>query len=262
MARLAVLEPDARLAARLSAALSDHHELIECGSLAELWDVVTNRTVDGCILDIYHREHPVPLADLQRLRRRMPPLALIVYADFEHRELDLFELGRLKIDGAILPGGPDHAAETRGAVDAALAAAGALGVVTALDGQLHPLGIECLRWSIEHAEESPTVAQLAEGLALTPAQLARELHDRHLPSSARFLLWRRLFWAARLLSSPDLSVECAAFRLGYSSAPALGRALRREVGMSPSGLRERGPVACAMDAFLKRELRRREGRAR
>ena len=54
---------------------------------AGLWDVVMNRAVDGCILDIYHREHPVPLADLQRLRRRMPPLALIVYADFEHREL-------------------------------------------------------------------------------------------------------------------------------------------------------------------------------
>ena len=30
MARLAVLEPDARLAARLSTALADYHELIEC----------------------------------------------------------------------------------------------------------------------------------------------------------------------------------------------------------------------------------------
>mgnify|MGYP003705494673 CR=1 FL=1 len=38
-------------------------------------------------------------------------------------------------------------------------------VVAALDGRLHPLGMECLRWSIEHAETSPTVAQLADGLA-------------------------------------------------------------------------------------------------
>lgn len=260
MARLAVLEPDARLAARLSAALSDRHELIECRDLSDLWDVVMNRTVDGCILDIYHREHPVPLADLQRLRRRMPPLALIVYSDFEHRELDLFELGRLKIDGAIHTRGADHAAETRKAVAVALAAAGALGVVAALDGRLHPLGMECLRWSIEHAEESPTAAQLADGLALTPALLARELHDRRLPSPARFLLWGRLFRAARLLSNPDRSVEETAFRLGYSSAPALGRALRREVGIATGDLRERGPVACTMDAFLKRELRHRERR--
>ena len=59
---------------------------------------------------------------------------------------------------------------------------------------------------------------------------------------ARFLLWGRLFWAARLLSNAELSVECAAFRLGYSSAPALGRALRREIGLSTGDLRARGPA--------------------
>ena len=259
MARLAVLEPDSRLAARLSAALADHYELIECRDLEGLWDVVMDRAVDGCILDIYHPAHSVSLSDLQRLRRRMPPLAIIVYADFEDHELDLFELGRLKIDGAILAGAGDHANDTRKAVTAALAASGALGVVAALDGQLHPLGMECLRWSIEHAEESPTVTQLAESLALTPAVLARELHDRRLPSPARLLLWGRLFRAARLLTNPGRSVEDTAFRLGYSSAPALGRALRREIGFAPTELRKRGPLACAMDGFVKRELR---GRAR
>ena len=257
MARLAVLEPDARLAARLSAALADHHELIGCRDLEALWDVVMNGTVDGCILDIYHPAHPVALSDLQRLRRRMPPLAIMVYADFEDHELDLFELGRLKIDGAILTGAEDHAHETRRAVAAALAAAAALGVVAALDGQLHPLGMECLRWSIEHAEESPTVTQIADGLALTPATLARELHERRLPSPARLLLWGRLFHAARLLTHPDRSVEDTAYRLGYSSAPALGRALRRETGFAPTELRKRGPLACTMDGFVRRELRRR-----
>ncbi|MSR36965.1 MAG: AraC family transcriptional regulator [Gemmatimonadetes bacterium] len=255
MARLAVLEPDARLAARLGAALADHHELIECHDLEELWNVVMNRPVDGCVLDIYHPTHPVSLLDLQRLRRRMPPLAIIVYADFEDRELDLFELGRLKIDGAILTGATDHASETRRSVSGALAAASALGVVAALDGQLHPLAMECLRWSIEHAEESPSVEQLADGLALTPAILARELHDRRLPSPARLLLWGRLFRAARLLANPVRSVEDTAFRLGYSSAPALGRALRRETGFAPNALRRRGTIACVLDGFVRRELR-------
>jgi AraC-like DNA-binding protein len=242
----------------LSAALADHHALIECRDLDQLWDVVMNRTVDGCILDIYHPAHRVPLADLNRLRRRMPPLGIIVYADFEDRELDLFELGRLKVDGAIRAGA--GVSETRKAVTAALAAAGALGVVAALDGQLHPLAMECLRWSIEHAEESPTVEQLAEGLAITPSILARELSGRRLPSAARLLLWGRLFRAARLLSNPERSVEDTAFRLGYSSAPALGRALRRETGFTPSELRQRGTLASVMDAFVSRELRSRERR--
>ena len=260
MARLAVLEPDARLAARLAAALADHYELTECKDLDELWDVVMNRSVDGCVLDIYHPTHPVTLLDLQRLRRRMPPLAIIVYADFEDRELDVFELGRLKIDGAIRSGA--NAAETRRAVAGALAAAAALGVVGALDGQIHPLGIECLRWSIEHAEESPTVEKLAEGLAVTPAVLARELHDLRQPSPARLVLWGRLFRAARLLASSEMSVEDVAFRLGYSSAPALGRALRRETGFTPTELRGRGALASALDGFVRREVRARERRGK
>ena len=255
MARLAVLEPDPRVVARLHAALADHHEMVTCAGLDEFWDVVMSSPVDGCIVDIYDPASLLNLTDLQRLRRRMPPLAIVVYADFQDRELDLFELGRLKIDGVILAGTPDEVAEIRRAVAGALAAASALGVMAALDGQLHPLGMECLRWSIEHAEESPTVRQLADALALTPAVLSRELHDRRLPSASRLLLWGRLFRAARLLANPERSVEDTAFRLGYSSAAALGRALRRETGCAPNELRRRGPLAAALEGFVRREVR-------
>jgi AraC-like DNA-binding protein len=185
----------------------------------------------------------------------VPPLAIVVYSDFAVRELDLFELGRLKIDGVILTGATDQPAETRRAVAGALAAAAAMGVTGALQGQVHPLGIDCLRWAIEHAEDAPNAEQMAEALALTPAALARARHDRRLPTPSRLLLWGRLFRAARLLDNPDRSVESAAFRLGYSSASALGRAFRRETGFRPSELRTRGPVACAMDGFLRREVR-------
>ena len=211
--------------------------------------------VDGCVVDIYHPTRALTLPGLQRLRRRMPPLAIVVYADFSDREFDLFELGRLKIDGVILTGTTDQPTETRRAVAGALAGAAALGLTGALHGQLHPLGIECLRWSIEHAEDSPCVTQMAEAFALTPAALARELHDRRLPTPARLLLWGRLFGAARLITNPDRGVEDAAFRLGYSSASALGRAFRRETGLTPSELRSRGPLACALGGFLRREVR-------
>lgn len=63
----------------------------------------------------------------------------------------------------------------------ALAEAAALGLTGALHGQLHPLEIECLRWSIKHAKDSPCVTQMAEAFALTPAALARELHDQGSP---------------------------------------------------------------------------------
>lgn len=261
MARLAVLEPDARVSARLVAALAEQHELIECKDLQQFWEVVMSTPVDGCIVDIYHPASRLSLNDLQRLRRRVPPLAIVVSADFENRELDLFKLGRLKIDGVILAGAADPLHEARRAVAGALAAASALGVTAALTGQVHPLGLESLRWSIEHAETSPTVAQLAEALALSPAVLTRELRERRLPTPARLLLWGRLFRAARMLGDPELSVEDIAYRLGYSSASALGRALQRETGFAPTALRGCGATACVMDGFLRREVRT-GGRAR
>jgi AraC-like DNA-binding protein len=255
LARLAVLVPDARGAARLAAALGDHHELIDCRDLDHFWDVVASDPVDGCVVDIYHPSTPLSLVDLQRLRRRVPPLAIVVYADFGDRVLDLFELGRLNIDGVIVSGATDKPDETRHAVNGALAAASALGVMAAVEGQLHPFGMECLRWSIEHADDSPTVARLADSLGLSEGVLARELRQRRLPPPARLLLWGRLFRAARMLSDPDRRVEDVAFRLGYSTASALSRALQREVGLAPTEARRRGAVACVLDAFLRREMR-------
>jgi AraC-like DNA-binding protein len=252
-----VLQPDSRAAARLNAALADQHVLVDCRCVRSFWETVMAGPVDGCVVDIYHPTHALSLAELQRLRRHQPPLAIVVYSDFADRELDLFELGRLKIDGVIVTGATDQAAATRTAVAGALAAAAAMGVTAALQGQLHPFGVDCLRWAIEHAEGGPTVEQMAEALALTPTALARELAERRLPTPSRLLLWGRLFRAARLLDNPDGSVERTAFRLGYSTASALGRAFRRETGFTPTELRSRGALACALDGFLRREVRSR-----
>ena len=254
MARLAVLEPDARLAARLSTALADDHELIECADIGQFWDVVMTRPVDGSVIDIYHPAHPVSLSDLQRLRRRVPLLAIVVYADFRNRELDLFELGRLKVDGVVLTGVTDQPQQTRRAVSDALCAAAALGVTEALGGELHHLGLECLRWAIQRAQDSPSVEHLAQASGLTSAGLARELSKREMPSPARFIFWGRLFRAASLLSDAGRRAEDVAFRLNYSSASALTRALRRETGFSLRELRLRGTTACVLDGFLTREV--------
>ena len=259
MARLAVLEPDARLAAHLSTALADHHELIQCADIGELLDVVMTRPLDGSVIDIYHPAHPVSISDLQRLRRRVPPLAIVVYADFQNRELDLFELGRLKVDGVISTGTTDRPYQTRRAVEEALCSAAALGVTNALASELQLLGTECLRWAIEKAQDSPTVEQLAEASGLTSAGLSRELRKRQLPSPARMIFWGRLFRAARLLSDAERKAEDVAFRLGYSSASALSRALNRETDLTLKELRGSGVIAHVLDAFRRRELL---GRAR
>jgi len=256
LACLAVLQPDPLAAARLRAALSADHTLTECSDVEHFWDVVMADSIDGCVVDIYHPTQALSLPGIQRLRRRVPPLAIVVCADFAQRELDLFELGRLKIDGVILTGTNDCPAETRRAVMSALEGAVALGVTGALQGQLHPLGMECLRWAIENAVDSPAVSDLADSLALTPAALTRELRERGLPTPSRLVFWGRVFRASRLLQDSERSVENIAFQVGYSSGSALGRALRRETGCTGSEMRSRGALACAVESFLRREVRR------
>jgi AraC-like DNA-binding protein len=184
----------------------------------------------------------------------VPPLAIVVYADLHNRELGLFEFDRLKVYGVILTGTTDQPPETRRAVAEALCAADAFGVTDALVSKLHPLGLECLRWAIEQAQDSPSVERLSEAFSL---DLRGAGAGGQLPSPAHFIFWGRLFRAASLFSDADWRTEDVAFRLNHSSASALTRTLRRETGCSLRELRRRGTTACVLDGFLRHQVRNR-----
>lgn len=256
MALLAILQHDAVAEARLRSALAGEHDLLTCERWTRLWDVVHKHAVDGCILDIYDPGEPVALREVQRLRRRRPPMAIVVYADFRGRELDLFELGALEIDAVIQAEGDDSPRRIREVVRQALGAAAALRIVSALTGRLPPLGLDCLRWSVENAHAAPSVSDLADAFSMSGRTLACELRERDLPPPSRFLLWGRLFRAAQMLADSDRTVETVAFSLGYSSGTALGRAFRRETGHPPTEALKRGGIACVLEGFLGRDAGR------
>lgn len=259
MALLVILQPDPVAEARVRAALHGEHEIVTCQRWTRLWDVVHREPVDGCVVDLYAPSEPVPLREVHRLRRRQPPLAIVVYTDFSGREMDLFELGTLEIDGVIQVGAEDSPTAIRETVRCALGAAVALRVTRALSGRMPPLGLGCLRWAVENAESGPSVPDLAEAFSVSRRALARELREGDLPSPRRFLLWGRLFRAAQMLGDTDRTVEEVAYRLGYSSGAALGRAFRRQTGHPPTEVLNRGGVACVLEGFLER---RRESSAR
>lgn len=261
MASLAVLQRDSVSRARLRGALDSHHELMFCREWSDLWETVHRQPVDGCILDPYAEWETLLPRALKQLRRRQPPLAIIVHSRFEGREGDLFELGRLQVDAIIMADRPESSRAIREAVTDALGRVVAERVARALEGRIAPPGLDCLRWSIRTAHRSPSVDDLAEAFFLSPPGLARDLRSRDLPSPTRFLLWGRLFRAAHMLDSPARTVESVAFDLGYSSGTALGRAFRRETGHPPTEVLKRGGVAWVLEAFLKRRMEsRRSGR--
>ncbi len=214
----------------------------------------------ACILDIFNSGAPIPLAALRDLRHRHPTIAILVASDFRGREMDLYLIGRLKVDGVIrleeLPG----ARAIREAMENAVAASVASMVLDGPGAGLPPLAAEALRWAIEHADRKPQVSDLAAALALEPRTLLRELRAEGVGPPRTVLLWGRLLWASYLLERSHETVESVAFRLGYASGGGLGKALKQFVGCSPRALAERGGLSWTLEVFQRKGLRRSGGR--
>lgn len=250
MAVLALFQPDVRARARLADALGDEHDLVTCESWKELWETASDRPVDGCVVDPYNLFDPVSLPELLHFRRRFAALAIVVYADFEGREMDLYHLGRLGVDAVVLAGRDDGLHQLRDRIDLALSASLATRVTEALGPLLPDEALRCMRWCIEHAQDHPQVPDLGRAMRRSPRSLARWLRSRDLPAPRHLLLWGRLFQAARMLEVTDVTVEEAAFRLGYSTAASLARAFREHVGVSPGEIAgPDGGVERVLDAF-------------
>lgn len=251
MALIALFLPDSHAWARLVDAVGDEHELLRCESWSTLWESAVRRPVAGSIVDPYNSFDPVALPELLHFRRRFSSQALVVYGDFAGRELDLYHLGRLGVDGVILAGRDESRRRLRDRVEVALSCSLAKRVADALGGVLPELGIRCLRWAIEHADENAQVPDLARAVRMSPRALSRELRALGLSAPRHLLLWGRLFQAARMLDATDVTVEEVAFRLGYATGASLGRAFREQAGVSPTELVGRdGGVDRVLAAFI------------
>ncbi len=262
MAALALFQPDAQSRARLSDALKAHHDLTFCDSWTDLWETVVADPVDGCVVDPYNSFDPVTLPEILHFRRRFPSPALVVCGDFTGRELDLYYLGRMGVDGVILAGANHDLRQLRSRVEMALSSWLAKRVGDALEGILPALGARCIRWAIAHAEECPQVSNLARAMRRSPRALSRELRSTGLPSPRHILLWGRIFQAARMMAGSDVTVEEVAFRLGYATGASLGRAFRERLDLSPSDFRhDPDGIRRVMDALVS-SLGEQEGPSR
>jgi AraC-like DNA-binding protein len=190
------------------------------------------------------------MSELRRLRGRFPEVAIVIYADFHGRELDLYDLGRMGVDGVILSREEDSHRRIRGAVDRALSTSLAKRVTAKLEHAVPGLGLRCIEWSVERAGECPQVSDLARQIRTSPRALTRELRGMGLPSPRHLLLWGRLLQAARMLDAIGTTVEDVAFQLGYATGASLGRALKEQTGFSPTELQEAGGLDAVLDTFV------------
>ncbi|MFG1691495.1 helix-turn-helix domain-containing protein [Gemmatimonadota bacterium] len=249
MPKLALLQPDPRERARIGAALGDEFALVHCKGWKRLQRVLREQGPDGAIIDLYGTPGGVPLASIQRLRRKHPSLALIVYSEFTAREMDLYVLGRMSVDGVIRAEEVKGARDFKDRVTQALASGLASTVQDALHTRVPTLVLDSLTWAVEHAHRAPRVNDLANAQGFTPRSLSRDLVGLGGPSPGQILLWGRLIRAAKLLEDPERTVESAAHSLGYSTGAALRKAFGHSADVSPARITEEGGVALVMEAF-------------
>ncbi|NIR35069.1 MAG: hypothetical protein GWN07_03150, partial [Actinobacteria bacterium] len=190
MAVLAILQPDARTAARLTAALGHAHHVFELSSWEALGRLLAERDVHGCIVDPGQRDWFA--ANVAGLRRRHPGLAIVVCVGSEPPD-GYFDLGGLGVDGLLDASKPKRT--LRADVDQALSDARGGQILRALEGRLPSPASEALAWAVAHAARDTTVQRMAGALGQTPRSLRDALNAAGMPSPARILLWGRLLLA-------------------------------------------------------------------
>lgn len=246
---LLVTDADERYRARLHAMLSTRHTLLTAPGWKAVPPLLERNAVDALLLDVPPRS-PLPHAQLTWLHRQHPHLATVLLLDPTGREADLFRLGAEGVDEVVLLDDGLARGELVGALQRALVRSLAQRATADLRNRVPSLFVEGLTWAIEHADEKPDPEALARGLARPLGSYRRALRQAGLPTPTRILLWGRLVRAGRLLGEGHLSVEAIAHRMGYAGGSSLARALRRETGVPPSVVRDRGGTIVVLDALL------------
>jgi len=253
-----LLQSDQRATATLIGALHPPHRIKAVGGFAELEELLLKEDPLGCVLDVFDSPSKIPLSSLRRLRRKHPTVALVIASEFTGREMALYHLGQLKVDGVIRMEDSPSARDLLAIVDRAMARSLATQVILGADCDLPPLAQEAIRWAIEHAESRPHVSDLAAALAMSPRAFLREMKGLGLGSPRDLLLWGRLIRASHLLERSSETVESVAFHFGYATGGALGKALKRHVGYSPTELLKRGGLDWTLQVFQKERLHQSE----
>jgi len=252
--QILLLPADHRAEAVLAPALSSSFRVRAVRHFKDLVSALATDDPQACILDVFHPPPPIPLDSLKALRRLHPIVALVVASDFTGREMDLYRLGRMAIDGVIRFETRPSRREILGVVDGAIASALARRVLQALAGSIPPLAQDALRWGIEHAEARPQVSDMAAALALGERGLRREFGTLGVVSPRTLLIWGRLIRASDLLERDSETVESVAYHLGYATGGALGKALKRHTGCSPTDLIKQGGLSRTLQLIKQHGL--------
>jgi D-alanyl-D-alanine carboxypeptidase/D-alanyl-D-alanine-endopeptidase (penicillin-binding protein 4) len=249
LAVLAILQPDARIEARLSEALAGTHDVTLITEWADLVGELETGRFAACVVDADHPDRRSASRRISDLRQRFSDITIVVCVESDHPE-GYFDLGALGADGVLL--GCDGFGDIRANVEHALTATRARRVEDLLRSRIPAPGPAVIAWAVRHAGPETSVERLSVALGLTPSALRDALQEVGLPSPVRLLLWGRLLQAGDRLARDGRHVEDVAFSLGYSTSTAFARAMKVHAGLTPAEVSSSSGARTVLDALIER----------
>lgn len=249
MGVIATLLPNAEHVQRVRVAIRDRHELLVCDDWASLTQACERQPVRLVLIDIFAGQQP-HFDRIRQLKRRLPRLTLIAYVKFEpERAHDLFDAGRLGMDGLVLAGQSDAPRALLALVEQAESRSLGAIVRQSLAG-LDPVAVDALLVSVTRAHERLSPDALARLIALPRRTVSAHLLRAGFPSTQRLLTWGRLIVAAHMLEEPHRSAQRVASALAFPSGSAFRNTCQRYLHAAPQEIRARGGSAYVIRAML------------
>jgi AraC-like DNA-binding protein len=246
---IATLLPEAS-AHRLRAALKDKQELIPCADWDAVLKLCEQYPVRLLVFDLF-AGGSASFAHTRMLKRKYPRMILVAYMSFApNRAHDVFDAGRQGIDGLVVEGSDDAPRALLAQIERAEARSLVGTMRRALDG-VPAVAVDATLLAVTRANESLTPDQFAQAFGLARRTLTARLSAVGFPSPQRLLTWGRLLLAAHLLEDASRSAERVSKSLRFPSATAFRNTCQRQLGATPSEIRERGGARFVKALFLR-----------
>jgi AraC-like DNA-binding protein len=224
-------------------------------SLAELNTVLRHETAVIAAVIVGSRDASGAMAApvVREITARTPSLVLVAYckAGIEHSP-DIRALAAAGVHEFLFQGVDDSGVALRAVLAAAGRTCAAETVMAAvrphLPIQLHRFAEYCL----SYPEQVLSVSAVAKMLGEHRKTVFNHCIEQGLPPPSELLVWCRLLLAAHLLASTTRTIESVALELEFPSDTSLRNMMKRHTGLTASEARDRGGMACVLDALKSR----------
>lgn len=244
---LALLSDDVQIT-RLTEAATDRYQVVLSPNWAELLMQAEQQSVAFIVFDLYAAGPPC--FDIVRsLRTTYPRTSLVAYQKSPSSLGDIFDLGRLQVNGLIVF---DHS-DSVSSISSLLDHAEARTVSFQVRQRLHNASSaarDAVLLAITRAYENLSPTELAERLKLSRRVLVCHLAEANLPHPAALLTWGRLIIASTLLEGGLRSADSVALSLGFSSPSSFRNTCQRYLHTTPHGIKALGGSAWVINAMF------------